>query len=90
MAAALARGAGFLASWVILIGVDLRDLVVGVLTPAAATRVSLRCVRHRCASRASRTSRRERTGFRGIHAQALEQRQIAPSFVIVVMISWTN
>jgi multicomponent Na+:H+ antiporter subunit E len=41
MVAALARGAGFLALWVVLIGLDPVDLVVGVLTSSAATGVSL-------------------------------------------------
>jgi multicomponent Na+:H+ antiporter subunit E len=40
--AALARGAGFLGFWVILIGFDPVDLVVGLITVAAATWTSLR------------------------------------------------
>ena len=40
--AALARGAGFLAFWVILIGFGPVDLVVGLITAAAAAWTSLR------------------------------------------------
>ena len=40
--AALARGAGFLAFWVILIGFGPADLVVGLIAAAAATWTSLR------------------------------------------------
>jgi multicomponent Na+:H+ antiporter subunit E len=39
--AALARGAGFLAVWVVLIGTELSDLAVGVFTAGAATWTSL-------------------------------------------------
>ena len=39
---ALARGAAFLALWVVLIGLDPLDLAVGVFTAAAATWTSLR------------------------------------------------
>ena len=39
--AALVRGAGFLAVWVVLIGTDPSDLAVGVLTAGAATWASL-------------------------------------------------
>ena len=42
MRAALVRGAGYLALWVILIGLDPLDLVVGVFAAAAATWASLR------------------------------------------------
>ena len=42
MPAAIARGAGFLALWIVLIGLDPLDLAVGVFTAAAATWVSLR------------------------------------------------
>jgi multicomponent Na+:H+ antiporter subunit E len=40
--ASLARGAGFLAFWLVLFGFDLADLPVGALTAVAATWVSLR------------------------------------------------
>lgn len=40
--AAIARGAGFLALWVVLIGVHPVDLVVGLIAAAAATWTSLR------------------------------------------------
>lgn len=40
--AALARGAGFLGFWMVLIGADPSDLAVGAITAAAATWVSLR------------------------------------------------
>ena len=39
--AALARGAGLLAVWVVLIGTSPSDLATGVLAAAAATRISL-------------------------------------------------
>ena len=42
MPAAIARGAGFLALWIVLIGLDPLDLAVGVFTAAAATWASLR------------------------------------------------
>lgn len=42
MRAALARAAGYLALWVVLIGFDPLDLVVGVFAAAAATWTSLR------------------------------------------------
>ena len=40
--AAIVRGAGFLAFWVVLIGAGAGDVVVGVITAVAATWVSLR------------------------------------------------
>jgi multicomponent Na+:H+ antiporter subunit E len=40
--AALARGVGYFALWIVLIGVDPVDLVVGVFAAAAATWASLR------------------------------------------------
>lgn len=40
--AAILRGAGFLAFWVVLIGPGAGDLLVGLITAAAATWVSLR------------------------------------------------
>ncbi len=39
---ALVRGAGFLVLWIVLIGVDPPDVVVGLFTTAAATWASLR------------------------------------------------
>jgi multicomponent Na+:H+ antiporter subunit E len=42
MVAALARGTAYLVLWVVLIGLDPLDLVVGVLAAAAAAGVSLR------------------------------------------------
>jgi multicomponent Na+:H+ antiporter subunit E len=39
--AALARGAGFLGLWIVLAGLDPADLVVGVVSAAAATWTSL-------------------------------------------------
>lgn len=42
MRTAIVRGAGFLVLWVVLIGLDPTDAVVGVFTAAAATWVSLR------------------------------------------------
>jgi multicomponent Na+:H+ antiporter subunit E len=42
MRAALVRGAGYLALWVVLIGLDPLDLVVGVFAAATATWASLR------------------------------------------------
>jgi multicomponent Na+:H+ antiporter subunit E len=43
--ASLARGVGFFAVWVVLIGASPSDLAVGVLAAAAATRTSLRLLR---------------------------------------------
>ncbi|MCZ7566606.1 MAG: Na+/H+ antiporter subunit E [Burkholderiales bacterium] len=40
--AALVRGAGYLALWIVLIGLDPLDLAVGVVASAAATWASLR------------------------------------------------
>jgi len=42
IATAIVRGAGFLALWIVLIGLDPLDLAVGVVTAAVATWVSLR------------------------------------------------
>jgi multicomponent Na+:H+ antiporter subunit E len=42
MNTAIARGAGFLGLWIVLIGLDPLDLVVGVFAAAAATWTSLR------------------------------------------------
>lgn len=42
MRTAFVRGAGFLALWIVLIGIDALDMVVGVFTAAAATWTSLR------------------------------------------------
>src|SRR5262245_14431867 len=42
MRATVVRGAGLLALWIVLIGLDPLDLLVGVFTAAAATWVSLR------------------------------------------------
>jgi multicomponent Na+:H+ antiporter subunit E len=42
MPKAIARGAGFLGLWIVLIGLDPVDLVVGVFTAAGATWASLR------------------------------------------------
>jgi multicomponent Na+:H+ antiporter subunit E len=42
MPAAIARGAGFLGLWIVLIGLDPLDLAVGVFTAAVATWAGLR------------------------------------------------